>query len=66
LSALLSGKRVTTVAAQEAKMLGKAGSNAVTNSYGAAAGTVLSSGGALSKGWRNAAKGTDPSNYRDS
>lgn len=44
LSALLSGKRTTAAADQEAQMLGRAGENSVTNSVLGAAGTVMSSG----------------------
>lgn len=58
LTAMLSGKRATTSASEEAKMLGKAGDNAVTNSYYSAAGTVLQSGGSIAKGWKSTAKPT--------
>lgn len=45
LSALISGKRATSAAQEESKMLAKAGRNAMTSS-------VLESGGTLAKGWR--------------
>lgn len=45
LSALISGKRATSAAQEESKMLTKAGRNAMTSS-------VLESGGTLAKGWR--------------
>lgn len=43
-SALLSGNRTTAAAQEEAKLLGKAGSNAATNSVLGAAGTVAQAG----------------------
>jgi hypothetical protein len=45
LSALISGKRATSAAQEESKMLAKAGRNAMTSS-------VLESGGTLAKGWK--------------
>ncbi len=56
LSAILSGKRTTAAAQQEAQLLGKAGDNAVTNSYYGAASTVLSAGGTYARGgWKKGA-----------
>lgn len=55
LSALLSGKRSTDAAQQEAKLLNRAGSNAVTNSIYGAAGTVLSTGANIASGWKKSA-----------
>lgn len=56
LTALLNGSRTTTAAQEQAQLLGKAGDNAATNSYYGAAGSVLSAGASLGKGWKNAAK----------
>lgn len=50
LSVLIGGKRATDSAQQEAQMLGKAGDNAVKNSYYGAAGTVLQAGATYAKG----------------
>lgn len=44
LSAILSGKRTTAAAQQEAQLLGKAGNNAVENSVLGAAGTAMQAG----------------------
>lgn len=53
LSAILSGKRTTAAAQEEARLLGKAGDNAVTNSYYGAASTVLQAGGTYARGgWK--------------
>lgn len=53
LSAILSGKRATASADQEAQLLGKAGDNAVTNSYYNSAATVLQTAGAIYRsGWK--------------
>ena len=49
LSAILSGKRAQTAAQQEAKLLGKAGNNAMSNS-------VLGAAGTLASGWKLSAK----------
>lgn len=58
LSSILSGKRSTTAAQQEAQLLGKAGDNAVTNSQYGAASTVLQAGGTYSRGgWAKIGKG---------
>jgi hypothetical protein len=62
LSALLTGKRATATAQEEASMLGKAGENAQSSAmFGAAvgaAGTVLKAGGDYMKdGWKSAATG---------
>lgn len=58
LSALIGGKRATTAAQEEAKLLGKAGDNAVTNAGYGAASTVLSAGGSMIKsGWKTRLKG---------
>lgn len=57
-SAILSGQRATAAAQQEAQLLGKAGDNAVTNSYYGAASTVLQAGGTYARGgWAKIAKG---------
>lgn len=57
LSAILSGNRATASAQEEAQMLGKAGDNAVTNSYFGAAGTALQAGASYAKGnWKTSAK----------
>lgn len=57
LSALLGGKRATAAAQEEASMLGKAGDNAVTNSYFSAAGTALQAGAMYAKGgWKSSPK----------
>lgn len=53
LSAILSGKRTTAAAQQEAQLLGKAGNNAVTNSYYGAASTALQAGATYKRGgWK--------------
>lgn len=53
LSAILSGKRTTAAAQEEARLLGKAGDNAVTNSSYGAASTVLQAGGTYARGgWK--------------
>ncbi len=58
LSSILSGKRTTAAAQQEAQLLGKAGDNAVTNSYYGAASTALSAGGTYARGgWAKIGKG---------
>lgn len=58
LSAILSGKRITSSAQEESRLLGKAGKNAVTNSYYGAASTVLQAGGIYKRGgWKEIAKG---------
>lgn len=57
LSALIGGKRATTAAQEEAKLLGKAGDNAVTNAGYGAASSVLSAGGSMIKsGWKTRLK----------
>lgn len=53
LSALLSGKRITDSSQQEAKLLGKAGDNAVTNSVFGAGATMLKAG------WKTTAIGRE-------
>jgi hypothetical protein len=53
LSALLGGSRATTAAQEEAKLLGKAGGNAVTNAGYGAASSVMQTGAAFAKsGWK--------------
>ncbi|WP_052473444.1 hypothetical protein [Sulfuritalea hydrogenivorans] len=61
LSAILSGQRATAAAQQEAQLLGKAGDNAVANSYTKAVGTVLQSGATVMGGWKRSglARGYD-------
>ena len=54
MSSILTGKRAVSSAQQEAQLLGKAGDNAVTNSYFGAASTVLGSAGTIAKGWKAA------------
>ncbi len=55
LSALLTGKRITQSANDEAAMLQRAGNNAVTNSYFSAGSSVLSAGATYAKGgWKKA------------
>jgi len=57
LSAILSGKRITQTANQEASMMARAGDNAQSNALMGAAGTALSAGGQyLSGGWKLSAK----------
>lgn len=57
LSAILSGKRITQTANQEASMMARAGDNAENNALMGAAGTALSAGGQyLSGGWKLSAK----------
>jgi hypothetical protein len=57
LSAILSGKRAGSSARSEANMLGQAGENAVSNSYGRAASTVLQAGSTyVGSGWVTRAK----------
>lgn len=58
LSMMLSAERATSAAQQEAKMLNKAGSNAMTSS-------VLGAGGTLAKGWKVIAKGGSVSTKKD-
>lgn len=56
LSALLSGKRSTDAAQQEAKMLNRAGANSAKSGAYSAAGTVLSAAGSIAGGWKTPAK----------
>lgn len=57
LSAILSGKRITQTANQEASMMARAGDNAQSNALFGAAGTALSAGGQyLAGGWKLSAK----------
>jgi hypothetical protein len=56
LSALLSGTRASDSADKEAKFLGKAGDNAVTNAEYSAASTILGTGGKIAGGWKSTAK----------
>lgn len=53
LSALIGGKRATSAAQEEARLLGKAGGNAVSNAGMGAASSVLQLGGSFAKsGWK--------------
>ena len=56
LSAQLSGKRAGDSAERQAALLGKAGDNAMTNSYFSAASTVLAGGSSIAKGWKFGSK----------
>lgn len=58
LSALISGKRASSAAEEEAGMLVKAGGNASSNAMYGAASSVLQGAGSIAKtGWKTTSKG---------
>lgn len=52
LSAILSGKRITSSAQKEADLLGRSGDNAQTSAIFGSAGSALQAGAAIKGGWR--------------
>jgi hypothetical protein len=65
LSAILSGKRATDSAQEEAKLLGKAGENAQTKALYGSAATVLGAGAQAMGGWKSTAPSSTYEATRD-